>query len=308
MGSGGRQGCVHSPGSGCAGRPVDRCRHDPRSLAAQRLDADAQSERGRRHLSPDERAAAHVILRDATAKETSPLHPEAVGANDHRLDAVAQSLGVDLKAPEVPSRLRSRRRRCATGAAKPRALDLRGCRASGRRHGQEPRQLGRRSFSVHEGTWLEYAPRVTDTKGMSRARSSRCAMTSPTAAAAERLFRADNARYLRAHGLEDSPGNLSLAHFLGKGDAAKVLAAAPDTPIERLVDPKSFAANRKVLRRQVRVRGRGMGAQAHRRAVDSRLPVPMRFPMPTCWTRRIIPTFPTSVRCSSPTMLRPTLP
>jgi hypothetical protein len=199
--------------------------------------------------SPDERAAAHVILRDAATKETSPLHPEAVGANDHRLDAVAQSLGVDLKAPPVPStapiQTPTVRDRSGETPRKPSTYEAAVHQAEGT--GKNPDSSADGHFQFTSGTWLEYAPRVTDTKGMSRDQILAMRHDRPTAEAAERLFRSDNAHYLRAHGLEDSPGNLSLAHFLGKGDAAKVLAAAPDTPIERLVDPKSFAANRKVL-------------------------------------------------------------
>jgi hypothetical protein len=113
--------------------------------------------------------------------------------------------------------------------------------------GKNPDSSADGHFQFTEGTWLEYAPRVADTKGKSRAQILAMRHDLPTATAAERLFRADNARYLRQRGLEDSPGNLSLAHFLGRFDAAKVLQAGPSTPIERIIDPKSFAANRKVL-------------------------------------------------------------
>jgi hypothetical protein len=198
--------------------------------------------------SPDERAAAHVVLRDTAQRETSPLHSEAAGANDHRLDAVAQSLGVDLKAPQVPTpapvQTPTVRDRTAGGRTPASYADaVHGAEGTGK----NPESSADGHFQFTKGTWLEYAPRVADTKGMSESQILALRHDLPTATAAERLFRADNARYLRERGLEDSPGNLSLAHFLGKGDAAKVLEAAPDTPVERLVDPKSFAANRKVL-------------------------------------------------------------
>jgi hypothetical protein len=50
--------------------------------------------------TPDERAAAHTIVRDADNREVSPLHPEAVVHNENRLSAIAQSLGVDLSAAQ----------------------------------------------------------------------------------------------------------------------------------------------------------------------------------------------------------------
>jgi hypothetical protein len=196
--------------------------------------------------SPDERAAAHVIDRDATNKEVSPLHPEAASHNDNRLAAVAQALGVDLSTPELPSSapIQHATVRTATGR-RPASYDEGLHSAEGTTRNPDSTADGH--FQFTEGTWLEYAPRVTDTKGKSRAEILALRHDLPTAQKAEQLFRADNGRYLQDHGLEDSPGNLSLAHFLGKGDAAKVLKADPSTPIERLIDPASYRANQKVL-------------------------------------------------------------
>jgi hypothetical protein len=198
--------------------------------------------------TPDERAAAHVILRDTAQRETSPLPNEAAGANDHRLDAVAQSLGVDL-APQVPSPapVQTPTVRDRTGSAPRRPATYEEAVHGAEGTGKNPDSSADGHFQFTEGTWLEYAPRVADTKGMSRAQILALRHDRPTAERAERAFRADNAAYLRDRGLEDSPGNLSLAHFLGKADAAKVLSADPATPIERLVDPASLKANRTVL-------------------------------------------------------------
>jgi hypothetical protein len=56
-----------------------------------------------------------------------------------------------------------------------------------------------------------------------------------------------NRAALSAQGVEPSAGNLYLAHFLGAGGAAKVLAAKPDTPVADLLDAKQIAANPAVL-------------------------------------------------------------
>lgn len=198
--------------------------------------------------SPDERAAAHTIMRDVATRETSPLHPEHVGPNDARLDAVAHSLGVDLSVPEVPSpaplQTPTVRDRVA-GGRKPATYDEAVHQSEGT--GKNPDSSADGHFQFTQGTWLEYAPKVADTKGMSKAQILALRHDRPTAEKAMQAFTADNAKYLRDRGLEDSPGNLSLAHFLGKSDAAKVLNADPATPIERVVDPASFKANRKVL-------------------------------------------------------------
>jgi hypothetical protein len=57
----------------------------------------------------------------------------------------------------------------------------------------------------------------------------------------------DNAAVLRSRGITPSPSNLYLAHFLGATDAAKVIQAAPGTPVSDVVDAKSIDANKSVL-------------------------------------------------------------
>jgi hypothetical protein len=192
--------------------------------------------------TPDEKAAAHTLTRDIDNRETSPLHPEAVAHNENRLQAMADSLGVALTTPDLPSPAPIQH---PTTRAAPTTYEKAVHSAEGTGKNTDSSADGH--FQFTKGTWLEYAPRVRDTAGMSNAQILALRHDLPTATAAERLFRADNSRYLRDRGLEDTPGNLSLAHFLGKADAAKVLRAAPDTPIERLVDPASLRANRKVL-------------------------------------------------------------
>jgi hypothetical protein len=57
----------------------------------------------------------------------------------------------------------------------------------------------------------------------------------------------DNAAALRDAGLQPTPGNLYLAHFLGAGGATKVLKANPNTPVADLVGEKAVEANPSVL-------------------------------------------------------------
>lgn len=197
--------------------------------------------------TPDERAAAHVIERDVEVREASPLRPEAAADNERRIDAVAASLGVDLTPPRLPPSAPVQHPTVKPSGAprQPATYTDAVHRAEGT--GDNPDSTAFGHFQFIENTWLEYAPRVVDTKGMSRAQILALRKDKGVATRAENLFRADNAAYLRARGAEDSPGNLSLAHFLGKADAAKVLRAAPDTPIEQLVDPRSMRSNQKVL-------------------------------------------------------------
>jgi len=57
----------------------------------------------------------------------------------------------------------------------------------------------------------------------------------------------DNADSLSARGLPVNENTLYLSHFLGVGDAIKVLRANPDTPIEGLVNKRSITANQSIL-------------------------------------------------------------
>ncbi len=60
-------------------------------------------------------------------------------------------------------------------------------------------------------------------------------------------FTADNAEALRAARQPVTPTSLYLAHFLGEGDAVKVLRAADETPLAGLISAKSIKANASVL-------------------------------------------------------------
>jgi hypothetical protein len=200
--------------------------------------------------TPTEKAAAHVMVHEIETKEQSPLHPAQEGANANRLSAVAQSLGVDLTPPEMPTTApvqtpTVRDRTDAPVSRRPASYADAVHSAEGT--GKNPNSSAEGHFQFTEGTWLQYAPRVTNTEGMSRGQILGLRHDLGIATAAEQAFRADNGRFLRARGLEDSPGNLSLAHFFGPADAAKTLKADPHTPIENIIDPRSFAANRKLL-------------------------------------------------------------
>lgn len=79
----------------------------------------------------------------------------------------------------------------------------------------------------------------------------------------------DNSAILRNQGVTPTPANLYLAHFLGPNDAAKVIKAAPGTPVSDIVSPASIAANRSVLEGKTTDTvmdwsGRKMGGAANR--------------------------------------------
>lgn len=61
------------------------------------------------------------------------------------------------------------------------------------------------------------------------------------------LYAQENARYLASQGISASNMTLYLAHFLGAGDAAKVLRSNASTPVADVVQADSIASNPEVL-------------------------------------------------------------
>jgi hypothetical protein len=204
--------------------------------------------------TPTEKAAAHVITQDIETQEQSPLHPEAAGANNDRLSAVAKALGVDLAPPDLPTsapvQTATVRDHSADATSSRRPAGFQDALGSAEGTGKNPKSSADGYFQFTKGTWREYAPRVTDTTGMSDDQVLALRHNKDIASRAEQLYRSDNASFVRHHGEEDSPGNLSLAHFLGAPDAVKALKAErlnPDTPIQNVIDPRSYAANEKTV-------------------------------------------------------------
>jgi hypothetical protein len=118
--------------------------------------------------------------------------------------------------------------------------------------GKNPRSSAVGPFQFTQGTWLEEA-RLYDPALKKMPDAELAAMrTDPAKADFVREVGANftkrNADYLAANGVEriDEPA-MYLAHFLGKGDAAKVLKAADDVPVRDVVDAKSVTSNPEIL-------------------------------------------------------------
>nr|WP_313709009.1 hypothetical protein [Brucella intermedia] len=58
-----------------------------------------------------------------------------------------------------------------------------------------------------------------------------------------RAFTQENAQFLANQGIQQTPGNIYLAHFLGPRGAAQVLKSDPNAPIESIVGPGVVQAN-----------------------------------------------------------------
>jgi len=78
-------------------------------------------------------------------------------------------------------------------------------------------------------------------------RGTKLADGTPIEAVLEQRLRKDNIASLASAGIQPTPGNTYLAHFLGAGGARSVLGADPNTPVSSLLDSRAIAANKSVL-------------------------------------------------------------
>lgn len=196
--------------------------------------------------TPTEKAAGHVLVHDIETREQSPLQPQHEGDNNQRLTTIAAALGVDLTPPEQPSTAPIAAPTAKTDAG-PKPVRFADAIARAEGSTRNPRSSADGYGNFIDSTWLNVAPKVTDTTGLSRDQILQLRHDKTIAQRATDYYAAQNSRYLRIRGLEDSPGNLSLAHFLGPEGAAKVLKAAPDTPMESILSPEVIHANHEVL-------------------------------------------------------------
>jgi hypothetical protein len=78
-------------------------------------------------------------------------------------------------------------------------------------------------------------------------RGTKLADGTPIEAVLEQKFRTDNIASLTSAGIQPTPGNVYLAHFLSAGGARNVLSADPNTPLSQVVSADAIKANPEVL-------------------------------------------------------------
>lgn len=115
--------------------------------------------------------------------------------------------------------------------------------------GRNPNSSAEYDFQFTKKTWLETVQAHRPDLMQGRSAEAVIALRADPKLAREMAghLMDDNAAVLRSQGVAPTPSSLYLAHFLGAGDAAKVLKAAPGTPISDIVQPESIAANKSVL-------------------------------------------------------------
>lgn len=100
-----------------------------------------------------------------------------------------------------------------------------------------------------ESTWLSYFDSIfTDLRDLSREQKLELRTNREAAEKVLKAFTYENTSALQRNNLTPTKGNLYLSHFLGSGDAIKVLLANPDALAKDLVNASSVKANPSVFK------------------------------------------------------------
>jgi hypothetical protein len=100
--------------------------------------------------------------------------------------------------------------------------------------GKNPRSSATGVGQFIDGTWLDVLKRNRPDLAQGRSDEELLALRSDKGLARSMTaaYQAENTASLKSAGLEASPGNIYLAHFLGPGGAAAVLKADPNVPVQ----------------------------------------------------------------------------
>lgn len=98
-------------------------------------------------------------------------------------------------------------------------------------------------YQFLQGTWLKTYKAEFGKTGETDAQILAKRADGPTQDRLMARFTNDNIKAMQRAGVPITDGTVYLAHFLGAGDAIKVLKAAPDTPVRGMVSAASIGAN-----------------------------------------------------------------
>lgn len=203
--------------------------------AGRALAAAARARIGWPHMTAEERAAARALERQADIAATSPFTP-GPGTDAHvaRIEATARGLAAGEGAPPIavpPFHFQSWTNRVGV------------VESGGRWQVEAPTSSAYGFYQITRPTFLRVAKGLPGFEHMTDAALWN-RRTNP--GAQEAVFTALTREYraaLARAGAPESFGNLYLMHFAGTGGGTKILKAAADTPIERLLSERAIAAN-----------------------------------------------------------------
>lgn len=229
-------------------------------LLVEPLSAVARRVIGPGRMTPDELAAAHVVERQADVAATSPFGAGS-GAEVHaeRLQTAISAI-LDNSPPSARARALSGTSLGSAPAPTPRdpltvpretsavpreqfKAKVATAESGGNDLAVNPNSSATGRYQFVAPTWLRYYTQRYGRQGLS---DDAILAKRADPALQEQLMNdmvADNAAALHRLGAPETAGNLYLMHFAGQGGAAKILRAAPDTPIEQLLSKGAIDAN-----------------------------------------------------------------
>lgn len=219
---------------------------------ADKLLADvAEAAIGTDRMSSDERAAVAQLRTRAENDLANPFVANGAGVTEHRsrLDEALARVGATLQREAASPAARLRTTTASPAVAMRQSGTMAYIEAVGRQEsGGNPNARSASSsasgkYGFTDGTFVSAFrrefPESTASNAQILARKGELALQDRLM---QRLTQ-ENAAWLRGQGLPDDPGNLYVVHHLGQGDARKVFAADPATPLDRLLSAKVIAAN-----------------------------------------------------------------
>lgn len=242
-------------GIGAAGRAAGAVldRVDPTRADRALAELFRNSIEGDWALTPQQAAALHVLERDTEVAAASPFAHTyaAIEAHLARVDEALRNaaLGPRPTAPvaapvdAVPSTGRE-----VGGFDMSRYLGrTRSAESSGSDTAAAATSSAYGRYQFLRETWLSYYAKTFGDTGESKAEILAKRANGATQDAVMRTFTEANVRILRRAGVPVNDATVYLAHFLGAGDAVKVLKASPDAPLGGLLERGTIDANRAVF-------------------------------------------------------------
>lgn len=192
-------------------------------------------------------AAKQDAYRQIDASGLSPTEKEGLKRKTDEMFKLTFGQREIEEIEKDPSKIAGARQRLGIGGG---AVDqfvdrIIGVESGGRADAKNPNSSATGAGQFISSTWLGMVRKYRPDLMNGRTNGEVLALRNDYALSREmtRLYAQENANFLAAQGLAQTPGNIYLAHFLGPRGAAQVLKAGPGASIESIVGADAVKAN-----------------------------------------------------------------